>query len=183
MATKSAENLLQALRKSKSTTLARFIYALGMRNVGEATAKDLARHFASLNNLMQASRDDLLAVNDVGPVVADCIVNFLGEAHNQLVIKQFLAAGVCWPDSHNNRTELSHLAGKTFVLTGTLANLSREQAKELIEARGAKVSGSVSKKTHYVVAGSEAGSKLDQAKMLELTILDEAGLLQLLAVH
>jgi len=90
---------------------------------------------------------------------------------------------VCWPDSHNNSTELSHLAGKTFVLTGTLANLSREQAKELIEARGAKVSGSVSKKTHYVVAGSEAGSKLDQAKMLELTILDEAGLLQLLAVH
>ena len=183
MATKSAENLLQALRKSKSTTLARFIYALGMRNVGEATAKDLARHFAGLNNLMQASRDDLLAVNDVGPVVADCIVNFLGEAHNQLVIKQLLAAGVCWPDSHNNSTELSHLAGKTFVLTGTLANLSREQAKELIEARGAKVSGSVSKKTHYVVAGSEAGSKLDQAKMLELTILDEAGLLQLLAVH
>ena len=183
MATKSAENLLQALHKSKSTTLARFIYALGMRNVGEATAKDLARHFASLNNLMQASRDDLLAVNDVGPVVADCIVNFLGEAHNRLVIKQLLAAGVCWPDSDNNSAEPSHLAGKTFVLTGTLANLSREQAKELIEARGAKVSGSVSKKTHYVVAGSEAGSKLDQAKMLELTILDEAGLLQLLAVH
>jgi DNA ligase (NAD+) len=183
MATKSAENLLQALHKSKSTTLARFIYALGMRNVGEATAKDLARHFASLNNLMQASRDDLLAVNDVGPVVADCIVNFLGEEHNQVVIKQLLEAGVCWPDSDNNSTELSHLAGKTFVLTGTLANLSRDQAKELIEARGAKVSGSVSKKTHYVVAGSEAGSKLDQAKMLELTILDEAGLLQLLAVH
>jgi DNA ligase (NAD+) len=122
-------------------------------------------------------------VNDVGPVVADCIVNFLGEAHNQVVIKQLLEAGVCWPDIDNNSTELSHLAGKTFVLTGTLANLSREQAKELIEARGAKVSGSVSKKTHYVVAGSEAGSKLDQAKMLELTILDEAGLLQLLAVH
>ena len=183
MATKSAENLLQALHKSKSTTLARFIYALGMRNVGEATAKDLARHFASLNNLMQASRDDLLAVNDVGPVVADCIVNFLGEAHNQLVIKQLLAAGVCWPDSDNNSAEPSPLAGKTFVLTGTLANMSREQAKELIEARGAKVSGSVSKKTHYVIAGSEAGSKLDQAKMLELTILDEAGLLELLATH
>jgi len=183
MATKSAENLLHALHQSKSTTLARFIYALGMRNVGEATAKDLARHFASLNKLMQAGRDDLLAVNDVGPVVADCIVNFLSEEHNQLVIKQLLEAGVHWPDTDNNGAELSHLAGKTFVLTGTLPNLSREQAKELIEAKGAKVSGSVSKKTNFVIAGSEAGNKLDQAQALQLTILDEAGLLQLLAVN
>lgn len=181
MATKSAQNLLQALNKSKSTSLSRFIYALGMRNVGEATAKDLARHFANLNKLMQASHEDLLAVSDVGPIVADSIRNFFAEAHNQAVIKQLLDAGLHWPDSDSNRNELSRLAGKTFVLTGTLSTLSRDKAKELIEARGAKVSGSVSKKTDYVIAGTEAGNKLEQAKMLELTILDEAGLMQLLA--
>jgi len=146
MATKSAENLLQALNKSKFTTLSRFIYALGMRNVGEATAKDLARHFANLNKLMHASHEDLLAVNDVGPIVAESIRNFFTEAHNQAVIKQLLDAGLHWPDSDSNLTQLSDLAGKTFVLTGTLTSLTRDNAKELIEARGAKVSGSVSKK-------------------------------------
>lgn len=181
MASKSAQNLLQALEKSKDTTFARFIYALGMRNVGEATAKDLARHFASLAKLMQASQEDLLAVNDVGPIVAESISNFFSEAHNQIVIEQLLEAGIRWPDSDRQDTEPSQLAGKTFVLTGTLPNLSRDKAKQLIEDKGAKVSTSVSKKTDYVIVGSEAGSKLEQAQALELSILDEAGLMALLA--
>lgn len=180
MATKSAQNILVALESSKETTLARFIYALGMRNVGEATAKDLAKHFGKLPALMQASIDELLTVNDVGPVVAESISNFFSEAHNQAVISQLLASGIAWPESEGKQTASGHLVGKTFVLTGTLPTLSRDSAKELIEAAGGKVSGSVSKKTDYVIAGSDAGSKLDKAQELGLTVLDEAGLLELL---
>ena len=181
MATKSAQNVLDALEQSKKTTLARFIYALGMRNVGEATAKDLAKHFGKLSALIQASSEDLLNVSDVGPVVAESIINFLGEAHNQEVISALLAAGITWPETEGKQAATGHLIGKTFVLTGTLPNLSRDEAKEKIEATGGKVSGSVSKKTDYVVAGADAGSKLDKAQELGVNILDEAGLLALLS--
>lgn len=181
MATKSAQNILDALQSSKATTLARFIYALGMRNVGEATAKDLAKHFGNLSALMHASVEDLLAVNDVGPVIAESITNFFGEPHNQTVIAELLATGITWPETEGKQAATGKLVGKTFVLTGTLPNLSRDSAKEMIENVGGKVSGSVSKKTDYVIAGSDAGSKLDKAQELGLAILDEAGLLELLA--
>lgn len=181
MATKSAQNILDALDHSKKTTLARFIYALGMRNVGEATAKDLAKHFGKLSTLMQASLQDLLQVNDVGPVVAESITNFFAEVHNQTVIAELLAAGITWPETEGKQLATGNLVGKTFVLTGTLPNLSRDSAKEMVEAAGGKVSGSVSKKTDYVIAGSDAGSKLDKAQELGVAILDEAGLLQLLS--
>jgi DNA ligase (NAD+) len=181
MATKSAQNILNALEYSKTTTLARFIYSLGMRNVGEATAKDLAKHFGNLDALMQADTAALLTVNDVGPVVAESISNFLGEQHNQDVIKALRKAGIKWPETEGRQLTTGHLVGKTFVLTGTLPTLSRDIAKEMIEVAGGKVSGSVSKKTDYVVAGNDAGSKLDKAQELALTILDEGGLLKLLA--
>lgn len=181
MAEKSAQNILDALETSKKTTLARFIYALGMRNVGEATAKDLAKHFGNLPALMQASTQELLNVNDVGPVVAESIINFFTESHNQSVIAELLAAGITWPETNGKQLATGKLSGKTFVLTGTLPNLSRDSAKELVEAAGGKVSGSVSKKTDYVVVGADAGSKLDRAQELGITILDEDSLLELLA--
>jgi DNA ligase (NAD+) len=181
MAEKSAQNILDALAHSKQTTLARFIYALGMRNVGEATAKDLAKHFGKLSTLLSATTEDLLNVNDVGPVVAESIINFLGEQHNQEVITALLAAGITWPETEGKQVATGQLAGKTFVLTGTLPNLSRDEAKEKIEAVGGKVSGSVSKKTNYVVAGADAGSKLDKAQELGIQILDEAALITLLS--
>lgn len=181
MAEKSAQNLLDALDKSKRTTLARFIYALGIRNVGEATAKDLARHFGSLDALMAADAERLRQVPDVGPVVADSIAQFFAEAHNREVIAQLRELGVEWAEGQGVPVASSGgLAGKTFVLTGTLPNMSRDEAKEKIEAAGGKVSGSVSKKTDYVVAGAEPGSKFTKAQELGVTILDEAGLLALL---
>lgn len=181
MAAKSAQNILDALEASKSTTLARFIYALGMRNVGEATAKDLAKHFGNLSALMQADTSELLSVNDVGPVVAESIRNFFSEMHNQTVIAELINSGITWPETEGQQLVAGKLSSKIFVLTGTLPHLSREEAKEMLEAAGAKVSGSVSKKTDYVVAGSDAGSKLDKAQALGLTILDESQLLALLS--
>jgi DNA ligase (NAD+) len=180
MGEKSAQNLLDALAQSKTTTLARFIYALGIRNVGEATARDLAKHFGKLPALMQASVDELKLVNDVGPIVAESISSFFAEAHNQAVIAELLATGIHWPETDGKQIASGNLVGKTFVLTGTLPSLARDSAKEMIEAAGGKVSGSVSKKTDYVVAGSDAGSKLDKAQALGLSILDEAALLNLL---
>lgn len=180
MAKKSAQNILDALQHSKTSTLARFIYALGMRNVGEATAKDLAKHFGKLSALQQADQHALLQVNDVGPVVAESILNFLNETHNQDVIAALLAAGIHWPETEGRHEVQGLLSGKTFVLTGTLPTMSRDEAKEKIEAAGGKVSGSVSKKTDYVVAGADAGSKLDKAQELGITLLDEAALLALL---
>ncbi len=179
MAQKSASNLLAAIDKSRSTTLARFIYALGIRNVGEATARDLAKHFAGLDALMRADEARLQLVPDVGPVVAASIANFFAEAHNVEVIEQLRAAGVLWPEGDQPAADMP-LAGKTFVITGTLPTMSRDEAKEKIEARGGKVAGSVSKKTHYVVAGSEAGSKLDKARELGVPIIDELKLMELL---
>jgi len=180
MAEKSATNLLAAIEKSRQTTLARFVYALGIRNVGEATAKDLARHFGSLDALMAADVEKLQQVPDVGPVVAASIARFFAEHHNVEVIEQLRAAGVHWPEVEPSAAAVSALVGKTFVLTGTLPTLAREAAKERIEARGGKVAGSVSKKTDYVVAGAEAGSKLAKAQALGVTILDESQLMELL---
>ncbi|MEI2625977.1 MAG: helix-hairpin-helix domain-containing protein [Giesbergeria sp.] len=181
MGEKSAQNLLAALEKSKSTTLPRFLFGLGIRQVGEATAKDLARHFGSLDAILQASTEQLLQVRDVGPVVAEAIHTFLAQPHNVEVIEQLRACGVHWPEGPPaERTQLP-LAGMTVVLTGTLPTLSREAAKDLLEAAGAKVAGSVSKKTSYVVAGEEAGSKLAKAQELGVPVLDEAGLQALLA--
>ncbi len=181
MAEKSAQNVLQAIERSKHTTLARFVFALGIRNVGEATAKELARHFGSLGRLMQADEEALRQVPDIGPVVALSIAQFFAEAHNREVIEQMRACGVHWEEGEPKVvTSAGRLAGKAFVLTGTLPGMSREEAKELIEAQGGKVAGSVSKKTDYVVAGTEAGSKLAKAEELGITVLDEAGLLELL---
>lgn len=181
MAEKSAQNVLAALEKSKSTTLARFLFGLGIRHVGEATAKDLARHFGSLDAIMQASEDQLLQVPDIGPVVAQSVRTFFEQAHNREVIEQLRACGVHWEEGVSNAQSLSPLAGKIFVLTGTLATLSRDQARLSLESAGAKVAGSVSKKTDFVVAGQEAGSKLDKARELGVAVLDEAGLLELLS--
>ena len=181
MAEKSAQNILDALHASKQTTLARFIYALGMRNVGEATAKDLAKHFGNLKALMGATLENLLEVNDVGPIVAESIREFFSEEHNQSVIQALLNAGIHWAETEGRQQTTGKLSGKTFVLTGTLPTLSRDDAKALIETAGGKAAGSVSKKTDFVVAGAEAGSKLEKAQELGITILDEAALLALLA--
>jgi DNA ligase (NAD+) len=180
MGEKSALNLLEAIEKSRQTTLARFIFALGIRNVGEATAKDLARAFGSLDRLLAADEAALTQVPDVGPIVARCIVEFLAEEHNRQVIDELRAAGVQWEEGEPQTAVSGAFAGKTFVLTGTLPSLAREEAKALIEAQGGKVAGSVSKKTDYVVAGAEAGSKLDKALALGVPVLDEAQLLDML---
>ena len=179
MAEKSAQNVLDALTVSKSTTLPRFIYALGIRHVGESTAKTLARHFGTLDALMAGNEEEILAVEDVGPVVAQSILGFLHDPLNRELIEQLRAAGVHWDESAVER-QSQHLNGKTFVLTGTLPNLKRDEAQALIEAAGGKVSGSVSKKTSYVVAGEEAGSKLAKAEELGVPVLDEEALLRLL---
>ncbi|MBL0945316.1 MAG: NAD-dependent DNA ligase LigA [Hydrogenophaga sp.] len=180
MAEKSAQNVLDALEKSKHTTLPRFLFGLGIRHVGEATAKDLARHFGGIDRIMDASVDALLQVNDVGPVVAQSIRTFFDQPHNREVVEQLRAAGVQWPEGEGAQNTPQPLLGKTFVLTGTLPTLGREDAKALLEAAGAKVAGSVSKKTDYVVAGAEAGSKLEKAQALGVAVIDEAAMLALL---
>ena len=181
MAEKSAQNVLAALEKSKQTTLPRFLFGLGLRHVGEATAKDLARHFGTLDAIMDASVEQLLQVPDVGPVVAQSLHTFFQQPHNREVVEQLRACGVTWEEGAPAERATLPLAGKTVVLTGTLPTLSRDAAKDLLEAAGAKVAGSVSKKTHYVVAGEEAGSKLAKAQELGVPVLDEAGMLALLA--
>jgi DNA ligase (NAD+) len=180
MADKSAQNIVDALEQSKQTTLPRFIFGLGIRHVGEATAKALARHFGKLDAILDASEDQLLQVPDVGPVVAQSIHTFFQQAHNREVVEQLRACGLRWEEGEPSAAAQLPLAGKTFVLTGTLPTLSRDEAKEMLEAAGAKVAGSVSKKTDYVVAGAEAGSKLDKARELGIAVLDEAGLRALL---
>ena len=181
MAEKSAANILAAVERSKQTSLARFIYALGIRNVGEATAKELARIFGALDALMKADLVSLLTVPDIGPIVAQSIIEFFAEVHNQEVIAALRRNGVTWLETQGFQSPVdSPFRGKTFVLTGTLPSLSREDAKAKIEALGGKVSVSVSKKTDYVVVGADAGSKLLKAQELGLTLLDEAGLRALL---
>lgn len=178
MAEKSAQNVHAAIAKSRDTTLARFLYALGIRQVGEVTAKDLAAHFGTLEALMAADAEALQGVPDVGPVVAESIARFIAEPHNREVIARLREAGVRWPETAPRRAAVAgRFAGKIVVLTGTLATLTREDAKERLEAAGAKVTGSVSKKTDVVIAGAEAGSKLDRAAELGVAVIDEATML------
>ena len=183
MGDKSAANLLEGIEKSKHTTLQRFIYALGIRTVGESTARDLARHFGGLEALLDADLQALQRVPDVGPVVAQAIVDFLAEPHNRAVINALRGHGIVWQETaprSTNEIAPSKAGGKTFVLTGTLPTLTRDEAKARIEAAGGKVAGSVSKKTDYVVAGEEAGTKRVKANELGIALLDEVGLLALL---
>ena len=180
MGEKSAVNLLAAIEKSRTTTLPRLIFALGIRNVGESTARDLALHFGTLDALMAADAAALQTAPDVGPVVAASIAAFFAEPHNREVVEQLRAAGVHWDESRAPAAALTAATGRTFVLTGTLPTLSRDDAKAMIEAAGGKVSGSVSKKTDFVVAGVEAGSKLEKAQSLGIGILDESQLLEML---
>ena len=179
MAEKSAQNILDSLEKSKRTSLPRFLFGLGIRHIGEATAKDLARHFGSLDRIMDASVEQLLEVHDVGPVVAQSLRLFFEQAHNREVVLQLGACGVHWDEGEPAAQAPRPLAGKTFVLTGSLPTLSRDQAKAMLEAAGAKVAGSVSKKTDYLVAGLDAGSKLDKAREHGVAVLDEAGMMAL----
>ena len=179
MAEKSANNLLASLERSKQTTLARFLFGLGIRHVGEATAKDLARHFGGMEAIMDASIEQLLTVNDVGPVVAQSLRTFFDQPHNREVVEQLRACGIHWEESAPGARLDLPLAGHTYVITGTLPTLSREQAQALLEEAGAKVAGSVSKKTTGVIAGEAAGSKLDKANALGIPVLDEAALMAL----
>ncbi|WP_332777806.1 NAD-dependent DNA ligase LigA [Polaromonas sp.] len=180
MADKSANNLLEALEKSKQTTLPRFLFGLGIRHVGEATAKELARHFGKLDAIMDATEEQLLEVSDVGPIVAKSIRMFFDQPHNREVVEQLRACGVRWEEGEPAAVAPKPLAGKTFVITGTLPTLSRDEAKDRVEAAGGKVAGSVSKKTDFVVAGAEAGSKLAKALELGVAVIDEAALMVLL---
>jgi len=185
MAEKSAQNLLDALQKSKQTTLPRFLFGLGIRHVGEATAKELARHFGMLDAIMDATEEALLGVSDVGPIVAQSIRTFFAQPHNREVVEALRkpepdGCGLHWEEGEPAAQAPKLLAGKTFVLTGTFPTLSRDQAKDLLEAAGAKVAGSVSKKTSYVVAGTDAGSKLVKANELGVPVLDEAAMLAML---
>lgn len=172
MGEKSAQNLLQEIEKSKKTTLARFLFALGIREVGETTAKQLAIYFKNLPALTSASQDMLQSVPDVGPIVAAHILHFFQEAHNKDVIKKLMQVGVHWDEIKESKHV--PLLGQTFVITGTLSDMSRDQAKERLEKLGAKVAGSVSSKTSYVVVGADAGSKLDKAKELGVAILADS---------
>jgi DNA ligase (NAD+) len=180
MADKSANNLLEAIETSKQTTLPRFIFGLGIRHVGEATAKALARHFGQLDAIMNASEAALLEVDDVGPVVAQSIRTFFDQAHNREVVEQLRACGVTWKEGEPAERAPQPLSGKTFVITGTLPTLGRDEAKDKVESAGGKVAGSVSKKTDYVVAGTEAGSKLTKALELGVKVIDESQLMELI---
>ena len=182
MGDKSARKLVDAIERSKTTTLPRFLFGLGIRHVGETTAKDLARHFGTVDKLMDASAEQLLEVADVGPIVATSVRAFFDQPHHREIVEQLIAAGLNWPAIEGTASDAFRpLLGKTLVITGTLPTLSRDAAKDLIEAAGGKASGSVSKKTDWLVAGEEAGSKLEKAQSLGVPILDEAGLLALLA--
>jgi DNA ligase (NAD+) len=182
MADKSAQNIVEALQQSKQTTLPRFLFGLGIRHVGEATAKALHRHFGQLDAVMAASEEQLTQVPDVGPVVAQSIHTFFAQPHNREVVEQLRACGVTWEEGEpSSAAAPKPLAGQTFVITGTLPTLSRDAAKDLLEAAGAKVAGSVSKKTHYLLAGADAGSKLDKARELGVAVIDETTMLALLA--
>ncbi len=180
MGDKSVNNLLQSLEASKATTLARFIYALGIRHVGERTAKDLALHFGQLDALLAASEEELLAVRDVGPIVARSIRHFFDQPHNREVVEQLRACGIHWPETQAPADRPQPLAGQVLVITGTLQAFGRDELTERLEALGAKVTGSVSKKTSAVIAGAEAGSKLTKAQELGVPVWDEAKLLSVL---
>lgn len=192
MGEKSAQNLINAIQASKQSTLTRFLYALGIRNVGESTARDLARYLGNIDILLdpqladsKASREilinRLMTIPDVGPIVAESIVNFFAEPHNAETVNGLIQQGITWPEEMPIQTHNEKVSGKIFVLTGTLPTFTREEAKTMLEQHGARVSGSVSKKTDYVVAGSDAGSKLNKAEGLGITVIDETQLIQLLS--
>jgi DNA ligase (NAD+) len=183
MAEKSAENLIDALESSKSTSLAKFIYSLGIREVGEATALNLANHFGRLESVEKASIEELLEVPDVGPVVASNITAFFLQTHNLDVIKKLQKAKMNWPDVEIIDKETLPMAGKIVVLTGTLTEIKRNDAKEKLQQLGAKVSGSVSKKTDFVVAGEAVGSKLEKAEALGVKVINEQDFIKLLIDH
>jgi DNA ligase (NAD+) len=177
---KSVENLKESIEISKKTTLGKFIYALGIRNVGEATSKELAAHFRSLDNLFNATVEDYLMVNDIGPVVAESLVKYFHNANNQQIINSIIASGISWPTLKEINAINSKLNNQTFVVTGTLNSFSRDEIKDLIEANGGKVSGSVSKKTSYVIVGDNPGSKADKANELGVPIITEINLMEML---
>lgn len=177
MGRKSAANLIESLEKSKQTTLGRFLFALGIREVGEVTAASLANHFKAIEPLQITDEETLVSINDVGPIVAQHVLNFFHEQHNLDIIQALLAAGIQWPTPVEAKN--AKFSGKTFVITGTLDTLSRQEAKEKLQALGAKVSSSVSAKTDYLVAGESPGSKYDKAQKLNINILDEKGFLAL----
>jgi len=183
MAEKSAQNLLNAIESSKQTTLAKFIYALGIREVGVATAQNLVNHFLDLRALVKADFDALVEVDDVGPIVAEHILNFFTEPHNQKIIDGLLNIGITWPKVEKLSADDQPLAGETYVVTGTLASMGRDQAKAYLQNLGAKVAGSVSAKTSALVAGEKAGSKLTKAQDLGISVLDESEFLTLLSQH
>jgi len=181
MGEKSAQNLIDGLQQSKHTSLARFIYALGIREVGEATARTLAQHFTRLDSIKNADEESLQQVEDVGPVVAAHIVKFFRQQHNVDIINKLINVGITWDAIEAVEAEEQTLQGKTFVLTGTLTLMTRDDAKKALQARGAKVTGSVSKNTSYVVVGDSPGSKATKAEQLGVEILDEAALVELLS--
>lgn len=183
MGEKSAHNLIEAITRAKATTLPRFLYSLGIPEVGEVTAAALANHFGSLDALKAADQNTLQAVPDVGPVVAEEVHTFLAQAHNQAIIDGLIKAGIHWPDPSPAPTSTQPLTGQTFVLTGSLSQMTREAASARLRALGARVSGSVSAKTTAVIAGADAGSKRDKAEALGIPILDETALLALFAAH
>ncbi|AHK16270.1 NAD-dependent DNA ligase LigA [Thalassolituus oleivorans] len=183
MAEKSAQNVLDALETAKKTTLGRFLYALGIREVGTVTAQNLAAHFGFLERIMNASNEQLLEVADVGGIVAAHVTNFFAEEHNRTVIEQLQKAGISWEEQEPTKAEDAPLSGQIAVITGTLSDITREQAKTLLERLGVKVTGSVSAKTDFLVAGEKAGSKLAKAQQLDVTVLDEAAFIEMLAEH
>ena len=183
MAEKSAAKVLAGIEKSKTTTLPKFLFGLGIRHVGEATAKELSRHFGTMDAIMDATLEQLLQVSDIGPTVAQSIRTFFDQAHNREVVEQLKACGVHWKEGVASEGASLPLTGQTFVLTGTLQSMGRDDAQTKLEMLGAKVASSVSKKTHAVVAGAEAGSKLEKAQSLGVSILDEAAFMQLLESH
>ena len=180
MAEKSAKNLVASLEKSKKTTLARFVFSLGIHSIGETTAQTLANHFTTLENIMGADEERLLAVADVGPIVAENLMTFFKQEHNREVVEQLISVGINWPKIKKKAIHDLPLAGKTFVVTGTLETMGRNDAKAALQELGAKVSGSVSKKTDYVVVGENPGSKATKAADLGITILDEKAFTKLL---
>ena len=182
MGEKSAENLVGALERSKRTTLAKFVYALGIREVGEATAASLADHFRTLDTVMQADQSGLEQVEDVGPIVASRVVEFFADAANVAIVRELVELGLSWPEIEADAGEAT-LAGQTWVLTGTLEHMTRNEAKTKLMALGAKVAGSVSAKTHQVVAGPGAGSKLDKANQLGISVMDEATFIEYIQSH
>ncbi|MFT5592953.1 MAG: DNA ligase (NAD+) [Oceanicoccus sp.] len=183
MGEKSAQNLLAAIESSKQTTLSKFLYSLGIREVGVATAQNLVSHFLDLKVLVKADLDALLEVDDVGPIVAEHVLSFFSEPHNQVIIDGLLNIGITWPVIEKKDSSQLPLSGQTFVVTGTLASMGRDQAKEYLQRLGAKVAGSVSAKTHGLVAGEKAGSKLTKAQDLEVPIFNEEAFLGLLSEH